>query len=115
MTKDQIERIKDMPSIEEVLKMDSTPTWVKELIKTALRKDCVDAANCLELVSQLFTRRCDIMLRGDRSPFYKPGSVYDAVPLANEDEPLFKHRDVTAEDIKFIRDCNKLKKTYDDK
>lgn len=71
MTKEEIQRIKDMPSMEEFLTMDSTPTWVKDLIRTALKKDYVDAANCLEVVSQLFTRHCDLMLRSDKSPFHK--------------------------------------------
>lgn len=74
MTQDQIEHIKNLPSIKEVLASDGTPTWIKDLIRTALKKDCVDAAGALELVSGLFTRRCDLMLRGDKSPFYTKGN-----------------------------------------
>lgn len=39
-----------------------TPFWVQSLITTALDKDCVDAASCLNVVAKLFNQRVDEVL-----------------------------------------------------
>lgn len=45
------------PTPEELLQDPSTPFWAQDLIKTALTKDPVDAANVLEVVAQAFVAR----------------------------------------------------------
>lgn len=71
MTPEQIKFIRDLPSVEEFLASESVHSWVKDALRTALKKDIVDAANGADLLSMLLTRRCDIALRGNASPFAK--------------------------------------------
>lgn len=71
MTPEQIKFIRDLPSIEDVLASPSVDQWVKNALLIALKKDIVDAANGAELVAMLLTRKCDLALRGDKSPFSK--------------------------------------------
>lgn len=42
---------------EELLEDPSTPYWAQDLIRVLLTKDCVDAANVLEVLAQSFADR----------------------------------------------------------
>lgn len=53
-----------LPSLEEIKKSPATPFWVLDLIKVLDTKDCVDAANCLEVLAKVYGARCDAILRG---------------------------------------------------
>lgn len=51
------------PSIPDLLKDPSTPSWVVSVIRTALTKDAVDAANVLSVLAAAFEARAEILLR----------------------------------------------------
>jgi hypothetical protein len=63
------EVIKMVPAEQELRKLmvaPGTPFWVQDLIKTALDKDCVDAANCLTVVADLFDKRATQIIKGEQ-------------------------------------------------
>lgn len=48
--------------IAEVIACPTTSDWLRQCLELALARDCVDAANDAEHLSQLLTRRCDILI-----------------------------------------------------
>lgn len=48
-----------MPTPEELLADPSTPYWVQDVIRRALHRDPVKAANVLEVVAKAFRERSD--------------------------------------------------------
>ncbi|CAD0264191.1 conserved hypothetical protein [Pseudomonas veronii] len=45
--------------IKELLKSPAASDWLKESLSLALKRDCVDAANDAEVLSDLLNRRCE--------------------------------------------------------
>ena len=45
--------------IRAVIESPATSYWLKQALETALHRDCVDAANDAEALSDLLSRRCD--------------------------------------------------------
>ena len=52
----------DLPSIDEVLAGPAASIWLKMALRSALRRDPVDAAHDSEILAQLLRRRCDAIL-----------------------------------------------------
>lgn len=46
----------------ELMENESTPYWAQAVIRTALSKDCVDAANTFQVLAQVFNRRCEAII-----------------------------------------------------
>lgn len=44
--------------IQAVTECKSTSDWLRQALATALHRDCVDAANDAEVLSELLKRRC---------------------------------------------------------
>lgn len=47
-----------MPTVSDVLKDPAASTWIKNAIRSALDRDCVDAANDAETLSAILSARC---------------------------------------------------------
>lgn len=45
--------------LNQMLADPCVPFWVKDVIKVALQKDAVDAANWLETLAETFVERCN--------------------------------------------------------
>jgi hypothetical protein len=54
----------DLPSIEEVLAHPAASFWLKTALRSALRRDPVDAAHDSEILARLLEERCDKILSG---------------------------------------------------
>lgn len=54
-----LEYMKNYEQISKFLNNSSTPEWAREIVKTAMMKDVVEAANVLDTLAQLFATRCD--------------------------------------------------------
>jgi hypothetical protein len=52
----------DLPSIDEVLADPAASIWLKMALRSALRRDPVDAAHDSEILAQLLGQRCDAIL-----------------------------------------------------
>jgi hypothetical protein len=52
----------DLPSIDEVLVDPAASFWLKMALRSALRRDPVDAAHDAEILAQLLGQRCDAIL-----------------------------------------------------
>jgi hypothetical protein len=52
----------DLPSIYEVLADPAASFWLKTALRSALRRDPVDAAHDAEILAQLLGQRCDALL-----------------------------------------------------
>jgi hypothetical protein len=52
----------DLPSIDEVLADPAASFWLKMALRSALRRDPVDAAHDSEILAQLLRQRCDAIL-----------------------------------------------------
>jgi hypothetical protein len=52
----------DLPSIAEVLGDPAASYWLKTALRSALRRDPVDAANDSEILARLLEARCDKIL-----------------------------------------------------
>jgi len=50
--------------IKAVMACDSTSNWLLQALQAALQRDCVDAANDAEQLSDLLSRRCTALLIG---------------------------------------------------
>lgn len=50
------------PTVEELLADFSTPYWVKDTLRLAMTKDCVEAASALEIMARAMAQRCDKLL-----------------------------------------------------
>jgi len=50
------------PTIRQVLDNPSTSYWLKDTLKSAMRRDCVDASHDAELLALLLGARADEML-----------------------------------------------------
>ena len=48
--------------IEAILSSPATSGWLRDNLSKALERDCVDAANDAELLSNLLSRRCAALL-----------------------------------------------------
>ena len=53
---------RDLPSIDEVLADPAASLWLKTALRSALRRDPVDAAHDSEILAQLLGQRCDAIL-----------------------------------------------------
>jgi hypothetical protein len=53
----------DLPSIDEVLAAPAASTWLKTALRSALRRDPVDAAHDSAILAQLLGLRCVAILR----------------------------------------------------
>ena len=49
-------------SIRETLDSPCTSTWLKDALRSALRRDCVDASHDAEVLAMLLSARADEML-----------------------------------------------------
>jgi hypothetical protein len=54
----------DLPSIDEVLGDPAASYWLKTALRSALRRDPVDAAHDSEILARLLEERCDKILSG---------------------------------------------------
>lgn len=54
----------DLPSIDEVLADPAASVWLKTALRSALRRDPVDAAHDSEILARLLEERCDKILSG---------------------------------------------------
>ena len=54
----------DLPSIDEVLADSAASCWLKTALRSALRRDPVDAAHDSEILARLLEERCDKILSG---------------------------------------------------
>ena len=52
----------DLPSIDDVLANPAASFWLKMALRSALRRDPVDAAHDSEVLAQLLGQRCDAIL-----------------------------------------------------
>ena len=52
----------DLPTIDEVLADPAASFWLKMALRSALRRDPVDAAHDSEVLAQLLGQRCDAIL-----------------------------------------------------
>ncbi len=52
----------DLPSIDEVLGDPAASYWLKTVLRSALCRDPVDAANDAEMLARLLEDRCDKIL-----------------------------------------------------
>jgi len=52
----------DLPRIEEILADPAASFWLKTALRSALRRDPVDAANDSEILARLLEERCDQIL-----------------------------------------------------
>lgn len=52
----------DLPSIDEVLADPAASFWLKTALRSALRRDPVDAAHDSEILAQLLRQRCDTIV-----------------------------------------------------
>ncbi len=50
-------------TVSELMADPCTPFWVSELIPVLLRKDACDVAGALELLSAVFSKRADDLLK----------------------------------------------------
>lgn len=48
--------------IEQILESPATSLWLRDLIRAALKRDCVDVANELEWLSELMSARANAMI-----------------------------------------------------
>lgn len=55
-----------IPTISELMADPCTPFWVSEFIPVLLRKDACDVAGALELLSAVFSKRADDLLKSGR-------------------------------------------------
>jgi hypothetical protein len=55
----------DLPSIDEVLADPAASFWLKMALRSALRRDPVDAAHDSQILAQLLGQRCDAILLAD--------------------------------------------------
>jgi hypothetical protein len=55
-----------IPTPQEVLADPCTPFWAKDVIRVALTKDCVDAANVFDLLAKSFDARLQISFKAAR-------------------------------------------------
>jgi hypothetical protein len=53
-----------LPSIDEVLADPAASSWLKKVLRSALRRDPVDAAHDSDILAQLLGQRCDAILTG---------------------------------------------------
>ena len=53
---------RDLPSIDEVLGDAAASYWLKTALRSALRRDPVDAALDSEILARLLEERCDKIL-----------------------------------------------------
>jgi hypothetical protein len=53
--------------IRAVIDSTSASDWLRQALATALQRDCVDAANDAEQLSDLLSRRCSALLAGSTS------------------------------------------------
>jgi hypothetical protein len=54
----------DLPSIDEDLADSAASMWLKTALRSALRRDPVDAAHDSAILAQLLEERCDKILSG---------------------------------------------------
>ena len=52
----------DLPSIDDVLANPAASFWLKMALRSALRRDPVDAAHDSEVLAQLLGQGCDAIL-----------------------------------------------------
>ena len=50
------------PTIQELLNSPSVSFWLKDALRSALRRDCVDASHDAELLAMVLGARADEML-----------------------------------------------------
>jgi hypothetical protein len=53
-----------IPTPEELLADPCTPFWAQDVIRVALKKDCIDAANVLDVLAKSFNKRASQILGG---------------------------------------------------
>jgi hypothetical protein len=57
-------RAGDVPRIDEVLADPAASFWLRTALRSALRRDPVDAAHDSEILARLLDERCDQILFG---------------------------------------------------
>lgn len=53
-----------LPTLQQVLASPTTSYWLKNALRSAVVRDCVDAANDAEILYALLKRHADFMLYG---------------------------------------------------
>lgn len=48
-----------VPTPEEVLQSPTTSQWLKDALRAALNRDCVDASHDGEVLAMILSQRCD--------------------------------------------------------
>ena len=61
---ERIGQAAELPAIEEVLCDPAVSFWLEEVLRAALSRDPVDAANDAEVLAKLLDRKCREMLSG---------------------------------------------------
>jgi hypothetical protein len=56
-----------LPTLQQVLDSPSTSNWLKNALRSAIQRDCVDAANDAEVLAALLRRHANWALYGLRS------------------------------------------------
>lgn len=51
--------------IDQIANNPCTPYWIKDIIRVAMSKDCVDVVNALDALAKAFERRLKI-IQGDK-------------------------------------------------
>ena len=75
----------DLPSIDEVLVDPAASTWLKTALRSALRRDPIDAAHDSATLAQLLGQRCDAILSaGSHAP---PQCAFVPAQVQNESTP----------------------------
>ncbi|MBX8493179.1 hypothetical protein K5D42_25240 [Pseudomonas cichorii] len=63
--------------IRSVIESVSTSHWLRQTLSTALQRDCVDAANDAEQLSDLLGRRCTALLTAATAGIVRENSGHD--------------------------------------
>jgi Family of unknown function (DUF6011) len=58
-----VERAETIPTVSELMASPETPFWVSELIPVLLRKDPCDVSGALELLSAVFSKRANDLVK----------------------------------------------------
>lgn len=48
-----------IPTVQEVLQSPTSSNWLKDALRSALNRDCVDASHDAEILAMILGQRCD--------------------------------------------------------
>jgi hypothetical protein len=55
------------PKIAEILNDPTTSYWLSDALRSALNRDCLDAARDAELLAQVLKERCDLVVYAENN------------------------------------------------